>query len=275
MGKFEKEAKVLLDAIGGKENVSAVTHCATRMRSVLIDEKKADVKAIEEIGAVKGTFTNAGQFQVIIGNDVPIFYNDFTAVSGIEGVSKEAAKAAAKINQNAVQRVMTMLAEIFTPIIPAIIVGGLILGFRNILEGVQIQAFGQKVVDGVLQFTKDGELSIFKNDSLIQTIDVEFAKNEMERSLGLMYRSSMDEHQGMWFIFPEEAPRSFYMRNTEISLDIIYLDKDKKVVSIAKNARPYDETSLPSEKPAMYVLEINGGLADKWGIDKGDRVEVK
>lgn len=157
MGKFEKEAKVLLDAIGGKENVSAVTHCATRMRFVLIDEKKADVKAIEEIGAVKGTFTNAGQFQVIIGNDVPIFYNDFTAVSGIEGVLKEAAKAAAKINQNAVQRVMTMLAEIFTPIIPAIIVGGLILGFRNILEGVQIQAFGQKVVDGVLQFTKDGE----------------------------------------------------------------------------------------------------------------------
>lgn len=157
MGKFEKEAKVLLDAIGGKENVSAVTHCATRMRFVLIDEKKADVKAIEEIGAVKGTFTNAGQFQVIIGNDVPIFYNDFTAVSGIEGVSKEEAKAAAKINQNAVQRVMTMLAEIFTPIIPAIIVGGLILGFRNILEGVQIQAFGQKVVDGVLQFTKDGE----------------------------------------------------------------------------------------------------------------------
>ena len=157
MGKFEKEAKVLLDAIGGKENVSAVTHCATRMRFVLIDEKKADVKAIEEIGAVKGTFTNAGQFQVIIGNDVPIFYNDFTAVSGIEGVSKEAAKAAATINQHAVQRVMAMLAEIFTPIIPAIIVGGLILGFRNILEGVQIQAFGQKVVDGVLQFTKDGE----------------------------------------------------------------------------------------------------------------------
>ena len=71
----------------------------------------------------KGTFTNAGQFQVIIGNDVPIFYNDFTAVSGIEGVSKEAAKSAAKSNQNPVQRVMTTLAEIFTPIIPALIVG--------------------------------------------------------------------------------------------------------------------------------------------------------
>ena len=102
MGKFEKDAKTLLEAIGGKENVSAVSHCATRMRFVLADEKKADVKAIEAIPAVKGTFTNAGQFQVIIGNDVPIFYNDFTTVSGIEGVSKEAAKAAAKSNQNPV-----------------------------------------------------------------------------------------------------------------------------------------------------------------------------
>ncbi|EMC53176.1 glucose PTS transporter subunit EIIB, partial [Streptococcus mutans] len=131
MGKFEKDAKVLLDAIGGKENVSAVTHCATRMRFVLNDESKADVKTIEAIPAVKGTFTNAGQFQIIIGNDVPLFYNDFTAVSGIEGVSKETAKSAAKSHQNPIQRVMTLLAEIFTPIIPAIIVGGLILGFRN------------------------------------------------------------------------------------------------------------------------------------------------
>lgn len=114
MGKFEQEAKDLLQAIGGKENVTAVTHCATRMRFVLGDDKKANVKAIESIPAVKGTFTNAGQFQVIIGNDVPIFYNDFTAVSGIEGVSKEAAKSAAKSNQNVVQGVMTTLAEIFT-----------------------------------------------------------------------------------------------------------------------------------------------------------------
>lgn len=152
MGKFEKDARVLLDAIGGKENVSAVTHCATRMRFVLNDDKKADIKTIEGIPAVKGTFTNAGQFQVIIGNDVPIFYNDFTAVSGIEGVSKEAAKSAAKGNQNPIQRVMTLLAEIFTPIIPAIIVGGLILGFRNILEGVEFANLGGKTIVEVSQF---------------------------------------------------------------------------------------------------------------------------
>ena len=152
MGKFEQEAKDLLAAIGGKENVTAVTHCAMRMRFVLGDDKKADVKTIEAIPAVKGTFTNAGQFQVIIGNDVPIFYNDFTAVSGIEGVSKEAAKSAAKSNQNPVQRVMTTLAEIFTPIIPALIVGGLILGFRNVLEGVHWSMLDGKTITEVSQF---------------------------------------------------------------------------------------------------------------------------
>lgn len=152
MGKFEQEAKDLLAAIGGKENVTAVTHCATRMRFVLGDDKKADVKTIEAIPAVKGTFTNAGQFQVIIGNEVPIFYNDFTAVSGIEGVSKEAAKSAAKSNQNPVQRVMTTLAEIFTPIIPALIVGGLILGFRNVLEGVHWSMLDGKTITEVSQF---------------------------------------------------------------------------------------------------------------------------
>ena len=152
MGKFEKEAKELLDAIGGKENVTAVSHCATRMRFVLGDGKKANVKAIEAIPVVKGTFTNAGQFQVIIGNDVPIFYNDFTAVSGIEGVSKEAAKSAAKSNQNPLQRVMATLAEIFTPIIPALIVGGLILGFRNVLEGVHWSMLDGKTITEVSKF---------------------------------------------------------------------------------------------------------------------------
>lgn len=152
MGKFEQEAKDLLVAIGGKENVTAVTHCATRMRFVLGDDKKADVKTIEAIPAVKGTFTNAGQFQVIIGNDVPIFYNDFTAVSGIGGVSKEAAKSAAKSNQNPIQRVMTTLAEIFTPLIPALIVGGLLLGLQNVLGSIQFSNLGGKTIVEVSKF---------------------------------------------------------------------------------------------------------------------------
>lgn len=157
MGKFEKEARELLEAIGGRENVAAVTHCATRLRFVLNDDDKADKDRIEKISTTKGMFTNAGQFQVIIGNDVATFYNDFSAVSGIEGVSKEAAKSAAKTNQNVVQKLVGTLSEIFTPLLPAIIVGGLILGFRNILEGVQIQALGQAVADGVKQVTTEGK----------------------------------------------------------------------------------------------------------------------
>ena len=136
MGKYTEDAGRLLDLVGGKENVSAVTHCMTRMRFVLVDPAKADVAAIEELPSAKGTFTQAGQFQVIIGNDVADFYQEFTAVSGIEGVSKEAAKAAAGANQNPLQRAMGVLGEIFAPLIPALICGGLILGFRNIIGEV-------------------------------------------------------------------------------------------------------------------------------------------
>ena len=134
MGKYTQDATALLELVGGKENIAAVSHCITRMRFVLNDPAKADIKAIEELKSVKGTFTQAGQFQVIIGNTVSEFYNDFTAVSGISGVSKDEVKKAAKQNQNPLQRVATVLAEIFAPLLPAIITGGLILGFRNILE---------------------------------------------------------------------------------------------------------------------------------------------
>lgn len=115
------------------------------MRFVLNDPDKADQEAIDDIPSVKGMFTNAGQFQVIIGNDVATFYNDFKEASGIEGTSTEDAKSVAKKNQNPLQRAVGALAEIFAPIIPAIIVGGLILGFRNILEGVDFG--GATIVD--------------------------------------------------------------------------------------------------------------------------------
>ena len=101
---------------------------------------------------VKGSFTQAGQFQVIIGNTVSDFYNDFTAVAGIEGVSKDAVKSAAKQNQNVVQRIMTALAEIFAPLIPAIIVGGLILGFRKCIDSLYLFENGTKTLCDISQF---------------------------------------------------------------------------------------------------------------------------
>ena len=152
MGKYTNDAKELLYLVGGKENIAAVSHCITRMRFVLNDPKKADIQKIEAMKVVKGSFTQAGQFQVIIGNTVADFYNDFTAVAGIEGVSKDAVKSAAKQNQNVVQRIMTALAEIFAPLIPAIIVGGLILGFRNCIDSLYLFENGTKTLCDISQF---------------------------------------------------------------------------------------------------------------------------
>lgn len=152
MGKYVEDSKKLLEYIGGKENVSAVTHCVTRMRFVLNDPKKADIEKIEEIGIVKGTFTQSGQFQVIIGNEVSDFYNDFVAVSGIEGVSKAQVKEASKSNQNKLQKLMGDLGEIFAPIIPALICGGLILGFRNVIDQIAMFENGTKTLVEISQF---------------------------------------------------------------------------------------------------------------------------
>ena len=152
MAKYQADVQTLLRAIGGRENIQAVSHCMTRMRFVLADPAKADTAAIEAIPAVKGTFTQAGQFQVIIGNDVAIFYNEFTACAGIEGVGKDAVKAAAQTNQSLLQRIMGTLGEIFAPIIPALICGGLILGFRNIIGEINFLGGGTQSLADVSQF---------------------------------------------------------------------------------------------------------------------------
>ena len=152
MGKYTQDAQQLLRLIGGKENIAAVSHCVTRMRFVLNDPSKADVEAIEAMKVVKGSFTQAGQFQVIIGNAVADFYNDFVKVAGVEGVSKDAVKQAAKKNQNVLQKVIAALAEIFAPLIPAIITGGLILGFRNCIDSIYFFENGTKTLCDISQF---------------------------------------------------------------------------------------------------------------------------
>lgn len=121
-------------------------------------------------------------------------------------------------------------------------------------------------------FTKEGELSILSTgtDSLKTSFDIEIAESEYETQTGLMYRQSMEDKQGMLFIQPTESLQYFYMKNTEFPLDIIYIDTGLKIVSFQKNAKPYDESSLPSNVPAKYVLEINAGLSDKLGLQVGD-----
>lgn len=152
MGKYENDVKRLLALLGGKENIQAVSHCVTRMRFVLVNPEKADEEAIQELKSVKGTFTQAGQYQVIIGNDVAVFYNEFTEYAGIEGVSKESVKEAAKSNQNVLQKIMGVLGEIFAPLIPALICGGLILGFRNIIGEINFFNNGTQSLSDISTF---------------------------------------------------------------------------------------------------------------------------
>lgn len=152
MSKFTEDSKRLLEYIGGKENIVAVSHCITRMRFVLKDDKKADGKKIKSIKSVKGTFMQAGQFQVIIGNEVSDFYNEFVNVSGVEGVSKDKVKASAKGNMNFVQKMLANLAEIFTPLIPALVVGGLILGFRSVIGDIKFLEGGTKTITQMYPF---------------------------------------------------------------------------------------------------------------------------
>ncbi len=126
-----------------------------------------------------------------------------------------------------------------------------------------------------VSFTKEGELNIFKSDSTQVNLDIEIAETDFDIQTGLMYRNSMKDNQGMLFVFDDEEPRYFYMKNTQIALDLIFINKNKNIVSFQKNAQPFNETSLPSNAPAKYVLEVNAGLVDIWQLNIGDSLEYK
>ncbi|HLT52276.1 MAG TPA: DUF192 domain-containing protein [Flavobacteriaceae bacterium] len=129
-----------------------------------------------------------------------------------------------------------------------------------------------KIEQAEVQFKKEGELSLFKKetDTLIKTLNIEIADNEYERQTGLMYRTSMEDNQGMLFVFEDSRPRYFYMKNTKIPLDLIFLDDNDTIVSFQENAQPLNENTLPSNAAAKYVLEINAGLVEKWKLQVGD-----
>ncbi len=137
----------------------------------------------------------------------------------------------------------------------------------------------EKLQTKEIEFTKEAELTLFNTaDSIpkpITTLAIEIADDEYQIQTGLMYRKSMQNNRGMLFIFPEESPRSFYMKNTKFPLDIIFIDAKNRVVSIQKNAQPLNESSLPSDGPAKYVLEVNAKLTDTWNLKAGDSISFK
>lgn len=155
-------------------------------------------------------------------------------------------------------------------IIISAVIAASICGFYNCKE----KTSETKSLTKEITFTKEGELTLLnaETDSIIAKLDIEIADDDYQTQTGLMYRHSMPANQAMLFVFPDEQRRSFYMKNTEIPLDIIYLNSKKEIVSIQRNAKPYDETSLPSETVSQYVLEVNAGLSDTWKLEKGDRI---
>ena len=120
------------------------------------------------------------------------------------------------------------------------------------------------------QFKKEGELTFLKNQ---EKLTIEIADNEAETTQGLMYRRTMPDSCGMVFIFADSQPRNFWMKNTYLPLDILFLDESKKIVTIQANRTPFSEEQIPSFENAKYVLEVNAGYCKRKGIEKGDAVK--
>ncbi|PYZ98898.1 PTS trehalose transporter subunit IIBC [Alteribacter lacisalsi] len=147
MAQYEKQVKEILEAIGGEENIEKATHCVTRLRMALKDESKVDSEKLESIDIVKGSFSTNGQFQIIIGQGtVDKVYKELVAMTGIGESTKDDVKESSAKNQNWLQRGVKMLADIFIPILPAIVTAGLLLGINNILTGEDIFFDGSSVV---------------------------------------------------------------------------------------------------------------------------------
>jgi len=132
----------------------------------------------------------------------------------------------------------------------------------------------QKSEETEYTFMKEGSLTF--TDSLnnpITKIDLEISDTEYDRQLGLMFRKSMELNEGMLFIFPEQEPLSFWMRNTYIPLDMIFINADKKIVTIHKNTKTLSDQSYASTEPAQYVVEVSAGFSDKYSLKTGDKID--
>ncbi len=146
----QQDVLAIIEGVGGKDNIASVSHCLTRLRFVLNNPEQANKAELEQVSLVKGCFTNAGQFQVVVGTEVDEVYAILLTLSGQETASKDDAKLAARQNMNVLERGISHLAEIFVPLLPAIITGGLILGFRNVIGDIRM--FDGQTLTEISQF---------------------------------------------------------------------------------------------------------------------------
>jgi len=155
-----------------------------------------------------------------------------------------------------------------------IVIVAIFLIFTNILRNNN-DSGDQKIMQNysVFEFTKEGELTFTSSESEFKAkIDIEIAEDDEARGQGLMYRNKMLESQGMFFIFDREQPQSFWMRNTPLSLDIIFVNKNNEIVKIHKDTTPFSESSYATLSPAIYVVEVIAGYTDTYGISEGDKI---
>lgn len=146
--KYENSAREILEAIGGNGNVVSAAHCATRLRLVLNDEKNVDLEKLSNIDVVKGNFSNAGQFQIIIGSGtVNEVYKEFIKIAGIQESTKAEVKKQADNKMNPIQKIVKMLSDVFVPIIPALVAAGLLMGINNVFTATGLFYEGQSLID--------------------------------------------------------------------------------------------------------------------------------
>ncbi len=124
-------------------------------------------------------------------------------------------------------------------------------------------------------FKKEGELSFISkvDNETLAAIDIEIADTDQKTAQGLMYRSSMPQNAGMLFLMPREEIQGFWMRNTYIPLDMIFVNSNKEIVTIHANTTPMNEKSYISTAPALYVVEVNAGYCNKNNIKEGDKID--
>ena len=121
-----------------------------------------------------------------------------------------------------------------------------------------------------IPFRKDGTLTLSRDGGVYQTLDIEIAETDSTRNRGLMQRDGLPDDSGMLFIFEQESEQGFWMANTRIALDLIFIREDGTIQSMAKYIQPMRTETVPSNGPAMYVLEVEAGYSDSIGIIEGD-----
>ena len=183
-----------------------------------------------------------------------------------KGQNKKQIKTQPRINQRLIWLIFGIV------VVAAVLISRFFSGSGQESQSNSIRPNESSVYD----FKKEGEVVFFdSNGTLRVEIDVEIADDPGEIALGLMYREKLDPLQGMLFIFPEEAPRSFWMRNTILPLDMIFTDDEGKIVTIHEHTVPFSQESYVSTIPARYVVEVNAGFCNSHDIRTGDKIEWK